>query len=119
MGEFEQLVLLALVRRGNDAYGMTVRQEIERRTGRDVSIGAVYTTLDRLERKGFVAHRIRQIAVEAGIPIVEKKSLARALNQLVEVGHEIPAQLYKAVAEVLAYVYELSGKRKAQAGVSA
>lgn len=66
MGEFEQLVLLALVRRGNDAYGMTVRLEIERQTGRDVSIGAVYTTLDRLERKGFVSHRMGSPTAKRG-----------------------------------------------------
>ena len=58
MGEFEQMVLLALLRLDNDAYGMEVRLEIERRTGRVVSYGAVYTTLDRLERKGFVVHRL-------------------------------------------------------------
>jgi DNA-binding PadR family transcriptional regulator len=66
MGEFEQLVLLALLRQGNDAYGMEVRVEIERRTGREVSYGAVYTTLDRLERKGFVAHRMGEAIPERG-----------------------------------------------------
>ncbi len=54
LGEFEQLVLLALIRLGESAYGMLVRQEIEKRTGREVSIGAVYATLDRLESKGMV-----------------------------------------------------------------
>lgn len=63
--------------------------------------------------KDYLAQRIRQIAVEAGIPIVERKPLARVLYKLAEVGQEIPAHLYKAVAEVLAYVYELSGKRQA------
>ena len=58
MGEFEQLVLLAILHRDNDSYGMEVRAEIERRTGREVSYGAVYTTLDRLEQKGYVAHRM-------------------------------------------------------------
>jgi PadR family transcriptional regulator PadR len=58
MGEFEQLVLLAILHLDNDAYGMEVRSEIERRTERDVSYGAVYTTLDRLEQKGYVAHRM-------------------------------------------------------------
>jgi PadR family transcriptional regulator PadR len=66
MGEFEQLVLLALLRLANDAYGMEVRLEIERRTGREVSYGAVYTTLDRLERKGFVAHRVGEATGERG-----------------------------------------------------
>ena len=54
LGEFEHLVLLGLLRLGEQAYGVTVRQEIQGRTGREVSIGAVYTTLDRLQAKGFV-----------------------------------------------------------------
>src|SRR5262245_48558194 len=54
LGEFEQFVLLAVVHLGDAAYGVTVRQEIEARTGRDVAIGALYTSLDRLERKGYV-----------------------------------------------------------------
>lgn len=54
LGEFEQLVLLALVRLGDEAYGMAVRREIEARAERPVSIGAVYATLDRLEAKGLV-----------------------------------------------------------------
>lgn len=54
-GEFEHIVLLAVARMRGDGYGMTIRREIERRTGRAVSIGAVYATLDRLERKGWVS----------------------------------------------------------------
>lgn len=54
LGEFEHVVLLAVLRLSNQAYGVTVRQEIEARTGREVSIGAVYATLDRLEVKGYV-----------------------------------------------------------------
>lgn len=54
LGEFEQLVLLAVLQIGNGAYGVPVRREIERRTGRAVSRGAVYTTLDRLESKGLL-----------------------------------------------------------------
>ena len=54
LGVFEQLVLLALLHLGEDAYGMTVRRAVERRTGREVSLGAVYATLDRLEVKGYV-----------------------------------------------------------------
>ncbi len=63
--------------------------------------------------KDHLAQRIRLLAIEAGIPIVERKPLARVLYKLVEVGQEVPPHLYKAVAEVLAYVYELSGKRQA------
>jgi DNA-binding PadR family transcriptional regulator len=57
LGEFEQLVLLALLRLEHDAYGMAVRREIADRADRDVSIGAVYATLDRLEEKGLVRSR--------------------------------------------------------------
>ncbi len=66
MGEFEQLVLLAVLRLGDEAYGMAVRQELEDRTGRDVSYGAVYTTLDRLERKGFASHRLGEASPQRG-----------------------------------------------------
>ena len=57
LGTFEQLVLLALLRLGEDAYGMTVRREIEEHAGRSASLGAVYATLDRLEAKGYVSSR--------------------------------------------------------------
>lgn len=66
LGEFEQLVLLALVRLGSDAYGVTVRREIETRAGRQVSISAVYTTLERLEQKGLVRSRIGEPAAQRG-----------------------------------------------------
>lgn len=54
VGEFEQLVLLALVRLGNGAYGAAIRREIQERTGRDVAVSAVYITLNRLEKKKMV-----------------------------------------------------------------
>jgi DNA-binding PadR family transcriptional regulator len=60
------MVLLAILRLGNDAYGMEVRQEIEDRTGKDVSYGAVYTTLDRLGKKGYVADRLGDPTPERG-----------------------------------------------------
>jgi len=57
LGEFEHIVVLALLRLEDRAYGVTVRREIEFRTQREVSIGAVYATLDRLETKGYVKSR--------------------------------------------------------------
>jgi flagellar biosynthesis protein FlhB len=66
--------------------------------------------------RGIMAMRIREIAIANGIPILERKPLARALYKLVDVGHEIPEQFYSAVAEILAYVYELSGKARRKAG---
>jgi flagellar biosynthetic protein FlhB len=66
----------------------------------------------RVVAKGadFIAQLIREVAIANGIPILERAPLARALYKLVDVGHEIPEQFYAAVAEILAYVYELSGK---------
>ena len=55
LGDFEQLVLLAVLRLGHQAYGVAIRREIEQRTERAVSRGAVYITLDRLEEKGFLS----------------------------------------------------------------
>ena len=66
LGEFEQLVLLALLRLGDGAYGMAVRREIETRAGRDASIGAVYATLDRLEEKGLVKSRLGEASAARG-----------------------------------------------------
>ena len=54
LGVFEEQVMLAVLHAREDAYGMNVRREIETRTGREVAIGAVYATLDRLEAKGLV-----------------------------------------------------------------
>lgn len=54
LGNFEEIVLLAILRLGDDAYGMRIRQKVSEAMERDVSIGAVYTTLDRLERKGYI-----------------------------------------------------------------
>ena len=58
LGEFEQIVLLALLRLGPEAYGAAVCGEIEKRSGRGVSVSAVHTTLDRLEQKGLVRSRV-------------------------------------------------------------
>jgi PadR family transcriptional regulator, regulatory protein PadR len=55
LGTFEEQVMLAVLRTGDEAYGMNVRRELESVTGRDVAIGAVYATLDRLEAKGLAA----------------------------------------------------------------
>jgi len=66
LGEFEQLVLIALVRLGPDAYGAMVRREIESRASRRLSISAVYTTLERLEQKGLVRSWIGEPTAQRG-----------------------------------------------------
>jgi PadR family transcriptional regulator PadR len=57
LGEFEYIVMLSLLRLGDAAYGMTIRQDIEERTERPVAVGAVYAALDRLEEKGYIDSR--------------------------------------------------------------
>jgi flagellar biosynthesis protein FlhB len=70
----------------------------------------------RLVAKGadMVAQRIRDIAEENSVPIVENPPLTRALFRAVDIGQEIPGEFYAAVAEVLAYVYQLNAKRRPQ-----
>jgi PadR family transcriptional regulator PadR len=66
LGEFEQVVLLAVARLKDRAYGMGIRQEIEARTGQDVAIGSVYSALDRMEKKGLVASEVGNPTPERG-----------------------------------------------------
>lgn len=66
LGEFEMLVLGALIRLGDAAYGASISEEIETRAGRAVSIGALYTTLTRLEEKGYVRSRLGEATPTRG-----------------------------------------------------
>ena len=70
LGDFEQLVMLALARLGDRAYGMTVRRELEEIADRRVSLGAIYATLDRLEGKGLVISHL-------GTPGLERRGRAK------------------------------------------
>jgi DNA-binding PadR family transcriptional regulator len=88
LGDFEQLVLLALARLGPDAYGATIRREIEDRTGRSLAISAVYVTLERLEGKGFVRSRI-------GEPTHERGGRRRKHFVLAPAGQRALAQAYR------------------------
>jgi flagellar biosynthetic protein FlhB len=60
--------------------------------------------------KGYVAGKIRELARQHGIPLVEDKPLAQTLYKSVNIGQYVPAALYKAVAQILAYVYRLKGR---------
>jgi PadR family transcriptional regulator PadR len=66
LGEFEQIVLLAILRLKDQAYGVTIRHEIQAHTERNATPGALYTTLDRLEQKGLVASRLGEPTPERG-----------------------------------------------------
>jgi PadR family transcriptional regulator len=90
LGEFEQIVLLAVIRLGDSAYGVPIRREIEKRGGRKVTVGALYSTLDRLEAKGYVSSWFADPTAERGgrsrryfrVEPVGAEALARAKEML-------------------------------------
>jgi len=66
LGEFELMVLLALIRLGDGAYGVPISREIEQRSGREVALGSVYAALERLEEKGLATSRLGDPTAERG-----------------------------------------------------
>ena len=66
LGEFEQMLLLAALRLGEEAYGVSLGQELEEQVGRRVSRGSIYVTLDRLEAKGLITSSMSQPRAERG-----------------------------------------------------
>jgi DNA-binding PadR family transcriptional regulator len=69
LGAFEQAVMLAIVRLGDEAYGRAIRQEVQRRLERDVAVGAVHATLERLERKALITSSLGSgTPIRAGRP---------------------------------------------------
>ena len=66
LAEFELMVLLAVIRLDDNAYGVPISHEIENRTGREASLGSVYASLERLEDKGFVTSRLGERTAERG-----------------------------------------------------
>jgi PadR family transcriptional regulator PadR len=88
LGELEQLILLAILRIGDDAYGVTIRAELADRAGRSVAPGALYTTLERLETKGFVTSRMSDPTPQRGgrakrhvaVTAAGREALSRALQ---------------------------------------
>lgn len=90
LGEFEHITILALLRLEDRAYGVTVRQEIEHRTDREVSIGAIYATLDRLERKGYVTSY-------RGDPTPERGGRSKRLFRVTADGVEAVSRTHQAL----------------------
>lgn len=98
LGDLEQLVLLALVRLGEQAYGVTIHHEIVRRAGRDVTVATVYKTLERLELKGFAVSAIGEPTAERGgrrkkhfrIQPSGRRALAHALGSLRRMADGLP-----------------------------
>jgi DNA-binding PadR family transcriptional regulator len=90
LGDFEQLILFALLRLGADAYGVAIREEIEARTGRAVSAGALYTALDRLETRGLVASRL-------GDPTPQRGGKRKRLYTVQPAGERALARVYESL----------------------
>jgi PadR family transcriptional regulator PadR len=88
LGEFEQLILLAILRLHDDAYGVTIRAELAGRAGRQVAPGALYTTLERLETKGLILSHMSDPTPQRGgrakrhvtVTPAGRKALTRALH---------------------------------------
>lgn len=103
LGEFEQMVLLALLRLGENAYGATVWREIEMRTGRALSLSAVYTTLERLERKRLVRSWV-------GEPTPERGGRRRKHYALEPAGAELLSQSVGALRGMVAGLEKALGR---------
>jgi DNA-binding PadR family transcriptional regulator len=93
LGPLEQIILLALVRLKSKAYGMTVRREIEERTGRNISIGAIYATQERLEAKGYVSFF-------TGAPTPERGGRAKRFFRLESAGQEALRVSHEAIRKM-------------------
>ena len=90
LGEFEQRILFTLIRLGSGVHGVAIRNHIEERTGRAVSPGALYTALDRLEKRGFVTSRL-------GEPTPERGGKRKRLYTLQPAGERAVARLYESM----------------------
>jgi DNA-binding PadR family transcriptional regulator len=107
LGDFEQLVLLALVRLGDEAYGVAIHAAIVERAGRTVTVAAVYKTLERLEDKGFAASSLGEPTAERGgrrkkyfqIRPAGLRALRHAISSLKRMADGLPADLDLAADE--------------------
>ncbi len=95
LGEFEYFVLASVARLGDAAYGAAMRQDIGALTGRQCSIGALYTTLDRLEQKGFVKTWM-------GVPTPERGGRAKRMVRITAKGIHAAEAFYEALMKVSA-----------------
>lgn len=93
IGEFEQLILLALIRTGGNASSVALRRQIEERARRAVSPGALYTALDRLEQRGLVSSRL-------GDPTPERGGRRKRLYTLLPAGERALSRVYESVQQM-------------------
>jgi DNA-binding PadR family transcriptional regulator len=97
LNETEQLVLLALLRLGDDAYGVPIRGEILDRAGRTVSLAAVYATLDRLDRRGFVTAWLSEPIAERGGRARKHFTITRAGARALRDARDVMTRMWKGV----------------------
>lgn len=102
LGTLEQIVLLAVMRLGSEAYGATIRDEIEQRAGRAVSFGAVYVTLQRMESKGLVSSRL-------GEPTAERGGRAKRFFQVTAQGRQAVRRVQEVVEAMAKGLKEARG----------
>ena len=102
--DFELMILLATLRAGDDAYGVTIAREIERTGGRTVVLGAVYTALDRLERN-------RMVTSDVGDPTPERGGRAKRFFQVTPQGIRAVKDMQQALVALWTGIPELKGSR--------
>jgi DNA-binding PadR family transcriptional regulator len=101
LGGFENLLLLAILRLGDRAYGVTIRLELLDAAGRDVAVGAIYTGLDRLQQKGFVESW-------NGEPTSERGGRAKKFYRVTPAGKQALKETHRALQKLAAGLKELS-----------
>ena len=95
LGEFEHMILLAILRLGDEAYGMSIRDELETQAGREVTRSAAYITLERLTKKGYLETRM-------GDPSPERGGRAKRYYELTAAGKEALRESGKALMNLWA-----------------
>ena len=104
LGEFEQLILLAILRLGDDAYGVTIRAQLAERAGRTIAPGALYTALERLEAK-------RAITSRMGDPTPQRGGRAKRYVKVTPVGMEALTRALQAYERLMDGLNLMRGAR--------
>jgi len=102
LGDFELMVMLALLRLGDDAYGVPISREIEQQSGREVALGSVYATLERLEGRGLVSSHL-------GKPTAERGGKAKRYFRITSNGLRKARETRKALMKLWRGLPELEG----------
>ncbi|MGA8729146.1 MAG: PadR family transcriptional regulator [Terracidiphilus sp.] len=104
LGEFELMILLAVIHLGDEAYGVPISRELERHRGRDVSVGSVYAALERLENKGLVASSL-------GDPTPERGGKAKRFFRITKSGLRQVQETRQVLSKLWQSLPDLKGER--------